>query len=183
MATNLAIFAKMLATFLSEHLVTLIIRNKLRVQIRSGADLCEGRVVNCHCIHLSERFDVFRMNYFKTKCQNFGVRDAPWTWKWFSGMARSSSANTVASLDCRPRVKWEIAQFLMKQSQNPDKASILVLICIFTLVIWNTTIWNWKHLKSRLFEGRISNGPFFKWSGFVFGYSLAQPFENWRWVH
>ena len=29
-----------------------------------------------------------------------------------------------------------------------------------------------KHLKSGLFEGRISNGPVFKWSGFSY-----QPFE------
>ena len=29
-----------------------------------------------------------------------------------------------------------------------------------------------KHLKSGLFEGPISNGPVFKWSGFSYGYSL-----------
>ena len=34
-----------------------------------------------------------------------------------------------------------------------------------------------KHLNSGLFEGRILNGPVFKWSGF--SYSYSQPFENW----
>ena len=39
------------------------------------------------------------------------------------------------------------------------------------------------HLKSGLFEGRISNGPVFEWSGFSFGfgyspnYSKTRPFE------
>ena len=38
-----------------------------------------------------------------------------------------------------------------------------------------------KHLKSGLFEGRISNGPVFKWSGFSYGYGpnhlKTGPFE------
>ena len=35
---------------------------------------------------------------------------------------------------------------------------------------WGSEIWPfkiWKHLKSGLFEGQISNGSVFKWSGFV----------------
>ena len=41
---------------------------------------------------------------------------------------------------------------------------------------WGSEIWPfeiWKHLKSVLFEGRISNGPVFKWSGFGYGYSYS----------
>ena len=31
----------------------------------------------------------------------------------------------------------------------------------------------WEHLKSGIFEGWISNGPFFKWLGFSYGYSYS----------
>ena len=31
----------------------------------------------------------------------------------------------------------------------------------------------WKHLESGVFEGRISNGPVFKWPGFCFSMAIA----------
>ena len=34
-----------------------------------------------------------------------------------------------------------------------------------------------SHCKSELYEGRISNGPIFKWLGFSYGYE-SQPFQN-----
>ena len=40
-----------------------------------------------------------------------------------------------------------------------------------SLVQWGSEIR--KHLISRLFEGWISNGPVFKWSGFMYGYSYS----------
>ena len=45
-----------------------------------------------------------------------------------------------------------------------------------------------KHFNSRLFEGRISNGPVFKWSGFRYGYSVDPnhskigPFKVWTFL-
>ena len=44
------------------------------------------------------------------------------------------------------------------------------------------------YLKSGFFEGRISYGPFFKWSGFSYGYSFSpnhlktRPFEIWTFL-
>ena len=31
----------------------------------------------------------------------------------------------------------------------------------------------WKHLKTGIFEGWISNGQVFKWSGFSYGYGYS----------
>ena len=41
---------------------------------------------------------------------------------------------------------------------------------------WGSEIWPfkiWKHLKSQLFEGRISNGMFFKWSALAMAIALV----------
>ena len=62
------------------------------------------------------------------------------------------------------------------------------LTCVYNRYSINEIQWGseirpfeiWKHLKSGLFEGQISNGPVFKWSCFSYGYSYNPNHLNTR---
>ena len=82
------------------------------------------------------------------------------------------------SVFVRGRPDW--AAKANKQSARPemDRKSWLKFC---TCKQWGSEIWPYKirkHLKSRLFEGRISNGPVFKWSGFCNGYSYSPNYSK-----